>query len=131
MFQMLLKQLKPQEMRVKRRKEGFGELEEGARESVLSDDPPDSKYSFLSQNYRFSLLRYHPDVLHIVFFFLLSNVRGQNQLQMSRYQIEVPEELRHVLANDWDLVVHQKYLFKVPAKVNFFKGTILFKVIFR
>ena len=36
---------------------------------------------------------------------------------MSRYQIEVPEELRHVLANDWDLVVHQKYLFKVPAKV--------------
>ena len=40
---------------------------------------------------------------------------------MSRYQIEVPEELRHVLANDWDLVVHQKYLFKVPAKVKVFK----------
>ena len=125
MFQMLLRQLKPQEMKVKRRKEGFGELEEGARESVLSDDPPDSKYSFLSQNYRFSLLRYHPDVLHIVFFFLLSNVRGQNQLQMSRYQIEVPEELRHVLANDWDLVVHQKYLFKVPAKVKVLKRMTL------
>ena len=40
---------------------------------------------------------------------------------MSRYQIEVPEELRHVLANDWDLVVHQKYLFKVPAKVKYYK----------
>ena len=35
-----------------------------------------------------------------------------------RYQIEVPDDLRHVLANDWDLVVHQKYLFKVPAKVT-------------
>ena len=45
---MLLRQLKPQETRVKRRKEGVGELEEGARESVLSDDPQDSKYfSFL------------------------------------------------------------------------------------
>ena len=129
MFQMLLRQLKPQETRVKRRKEGVGELEEGARESVLSDDPPDSKYLFISQNYRFSLLRYHPDVPHIVFFFLLSNVRGQNQLQMSRYQIEVPEELRHVLANDWDLVVHQKYLFKVPAKVKFLNEQYFFKFI--
>ena len=36
----------------------------------------------------------------------------------ARYQIEVPDDLRHVLANDWDLVVHQKYLFKVPAKVT-------------
>ena len=36
----------------------------------------------------------------------------------ARYQIEVPDDLRHVLANDWDLVVHQKYLFKVPAKVK-------------
>ena len=36
----------------------------------------------------------------------------------TRYQIEVPDDLRHVLANDWDLVVHQKYLFKVPAKVT-------------
>jgi len=69
--------LASKEARVKRRKEGVGESEEGPRESVLSDDPPDSKY-----------------------------------------QIEVPEELRHVLANDWDLVVHQKYLFKVPAKVT-------------
>lgn len=42
---------------------------------------------------------------------------------LSRYQIEVPEELRHVLANDWDLVVHQKYLFKVPAKVKDDKTT--------
>ena len=46
---MLLSQLKPQETRVKRRKEGVGESEEGARESVLSDDPPDSKYLFISQ----------------------------------------------------------------------------------
>ena len=44
---------------------------------------------------------------------------------MSRYQIEVPEELRHVLANDWDLVVHQKYLFKVPAKVKVLKRMTL------
>ena len=125
----MLRQLKPQETRVKRRKEGVGELEEGARESVLSDDPPDSKYLFISQNYMFSLLRYHPDVPHIVFFFLLSNVQSQNQLQMSRYQIEVPEELRHVLANDWDLVVHQKYLFKVPAKVKVPKEHYFFKFI--
>ena len=34
---------------MKRRKEGVGESEEGARESVLSDDPPDSKYLFISQ----------------------------------------------------------------------------------
>ena len=27
-----------------------------------------------------------------------------------------------MLANDWDLVVHQKYLFKVPAKVNNCQG---------
>ena len=26
-----------------------------------------------------------------------------------------------MLANDWDLVVHQKYLFKVPAKVKVFQ----------
>ena len=49
---MLLRQLKLQETRVKRRKEGVGESEEGARESVLSDDPPDSKYLFIYQNYR-------------------------------------------------------------------------------
>ena len=51
---MLLRQLKLQETRVKRRKEGVGESEEGARESVLSDDPPDSKYLFIYQNYRLS-----------------------------------------------------------------------------
>ena len=47
-----MRQLKLQETRVKRRKEGVGESEEGARESVLSDDPPDSKYLFIYQNYR-------------------------------------------------------------------------------
>ena len=51
---MWLRQLKLQETRVKRRKEGVGESEEGARESVLSDDPPDSKYLFIYQNYRLS-----------------------------------------------------------------------------
>ena len=51
---MWLRQLKLQETRVKRRKEGVGESEEGARESVLSDDPPDSKYLFIYQNYRIS-----------------------------------------------------------------------------
>ena len=51
---MLLRQLKLQETRVKRRKEGVGESEEGARESVLSDDPPDSKYLFIYQNYGLS-----------------------------------------------------------------------------
>ena len=35
-----------------------------------------------------------------------------------RYQIELPEELKHILANDWDLVVHQRHLFRVPAKVT-------------
>ena len=38
-----------QEARVKRRKEGVGESEEGPRESVLSDDPPDSKYPLIVQ----------------------------------------------------------------------------------
>ena len=42
-----MRQLKLQETRVKRRKEGVGESEEGTRESVLSDDPPDSKYLIL------------------------------------------------------------------------------------
>ena len=36
---------------MKRRKEGVGESEEGPRESVLSDDPPDSKYSIHCSNF--------------------------------------------------------------------------------
>jgi len=64
------------EGRVKRRKEGGTDVDEGSRD-VLSDDPVDSKY-----------------------------------------QIDLPEDLRHVLVNDWDLVVHQKHLVKIPAKVT-------------
>jgi len=65
--------------RVKRRKEGAGDIEDvgGRPDSVLSDEPRDTKY-----------------------------------------QIELPEELKHVLVNDWDLVVHQKHIFKIPAKVT-------------
>ena len=36
----------------------------------------------------------------------------------NKYVIDIPEELKYVLINDWDLVVHQKQLFKVPAKVS-------------
>lgn len=36
----------------------------------------------------------------------------------TKYVIDVPQELKHVIVNDWDLVVHQKHLFKVPAKVT-------------
>lgn len=36
----------------------------------------------------------------------------------NKYVIDIPEELKYVLINDWDLVVHQKHLFKVPAKVT-------------
>ena len=31
----------------------------------------------------------------------------------NKYVIDIPDELKHVLVNDWDLVVHQKQLFKV------------------
>ena len=36
----------------------------------------------------------------------------------NKYCIDIPEELKYVLVNDWDLVVHQKQLFKLPAKVS-------------
>jgi len=36
----------------------------------------------------------------------------------SKYNIELPQDLKTIIVNDWDLVVHQKYLFKVPAKVT-------------
>ena len=36
----------------------------------------------------------------------------------NKYCIDLPEELKYVLVNDWDLVVHQKHLFKLPAKVS-------------
>jgi len=36
----------------------------------------------------------------------------------NKYCIDIPEELKYVLVNDWDLVVHQKQLFKLPAKVT-------------
>jgi len=36
----------------------------------------------------------------------------------SKYNIDIPEELKYVLVNDWDLVVHQKKLFSLPAKVT-------------
>lgn len=36
----------------------------------------------------------------------------------NKYCIDIPEELKHILVNDWDLVVHQKMLFKLPAKVT-------------
>ena len=36
----------------------------------------------------------------------------------NKHCIDIPEELKYVLVNDWDLVVHQKQLFKLPAKVT-------------
>jgi len=36
----------------------------------------------------------------------------------SKYVVELPGDLRQVIVNDWDLVAHQKHLFKVPAKVT-------------
>lgn len=34
------------------------------------------------------------------------------------FEIEIPEELKYVLVSDWNLVVHGKSLFKLPAKVT-------------
>jgi len=34
------------------------------------------------------------------------------------YNIDIPKELKYVLANDWDLVVQQRKLFSLPAKVT-------------
>ena len=55
-----------------------------------------------------------------------SNVTDTNSLSIlsddytdTKYSIDIPEELKYVLVNDWDLVVHQKQLFKLPAKVKF------------
>jgi len=54
-----------------------------------------------------------------------SNVTDTNSLSIlsddytdTKYSIDIPEELKYVLVNDWDLVVHQKQLFKLPAKVT-------------
>jgi len=41
-----------------------------------------------------------------------------DEVAENKYVIDIPEELKYVLINDWDLVVHQKQLFKVPAKVT-------------
>jgi mortality factor 4-like protein 1 len=38
---------------------------------------------------------------------------GEDRLKFS---IQVPEELKFVLVSDWDLVVHKKSLFAIPAK---------------
>jgi len=34
------------------------------------------------------------------------------------YNIDIPEELKYVLANDWELVAQQRKLFSLPAKVT-------------
>ena len=36
----------------------------------------------------------------------------------SRISIDIPRELKYILCNDWDLVVNQKKLFTIPAKVT-------------
>ena len=54
---------------MKRRKEGVSESEEGARESVLSDDPPDSKWVFqnISSNSWFLLpLKKELPIIHVL-----------------------------------------------------------------
>ena len=101
---------------MKRRKEGVSESEEGTRESVLSDDPPDSKWVFQNIPSNWWFLLPLKKGLPILQYESISDIISL--IITARYQIEVPDDLRHVLANDWDLVVHQKYLFKVPAKVT-------------
>ena len=53
-----------------------------------------------------------------LFFIQSSNPHFLDDAIDSKYCIDIPDELKHILVNDWDLVVHQKMLFKLPAKVT-------------
>lgn len=47
-----------------------------------------------------------------------SKKRKEDNERITKFKISIPEELRYVLANDWDLIVVKKNLFILPAKVS-------------